>query len=97
MKIIKALQKHINDISISQESTLHKEVDSFISQNPNLNEEDLLNEIYSKYGTQIKFLEDAVQCKAIVSIRSWVATFGFFFILGLVVCIIYGFYCLTHM
>lgn len=97
MKIISALQKHINSISIRQESTLHKEVESFISQNSNLNEEDLLNEIYSKYGTQIKFLEEAVQCKAIISIRSWVATFGFFFILGLVVCIFYGLYCLLHM
>lgn len=97
MKIISALQKHINSISIRQESTLHKEVESFISQNSNLNEEDLLNEIYSKYGTQIKFLEEAVQCKAIISIRSWVATFGFFFILGLVVCILYGLYCLLHM
>lgn len=97
MKIITALQKHINDISIPQESTLHREVNSFISQNSNLSETDLFNEIYSKYGMQIKFLEDAVRCKAIVSIKSWVATFGVFFLLGVVIYILYALYCLSKM
>ncbi len=97
MKLVTALQKHISDMSIRQETTLHREIDAFISQNPNLSETDLFNEIYLKYGEQIKFLESVTQCKAIISIKSWVATFGFFFILGIIICIFYVLYYLLKM
>lgn len=88
MKIIKALQKHVHTISKYQKADLDKEVDKFISENQNLSEVELLDKIYSIYGSRINFLEDATQCNAIINIKEWVATFGIFFIIGLVIGIV---------
>lgn len=96
MELTKVLQKHIKDISIYQEADLHREIDSFISQNQNLSESELFDRIHSKYGKQIVFLENAAQSKAIINIRGWVALFGFFFLLGIVLLIIFLFYSITH-
>ena len=71
MKIIKALQKHVQTISKYQKVDLDKEIDKFISENQNLSEVELLDKIYSIYGSRIKFLEDATQCKAIINIKEW--------------------------
>lgn len=96
MELTKVLQKHIKDISIYQGADLHREIDSFISQNQSLSESELFDKIQSKYGTQIKFLEDATYNKAILNIRGWVAIFGFFFLLGIVFLIIFSLYSITH-
>ena len=85
MDITKVLQKHIRDISIDQEANLHREIDTFISQNQNLSDVELFDKIYSEYGNRIKFLEDSTKCKAILKIKGWVSCFGFFFILGLMI------------
>ncbi|MEL5894133.1 hypothetical protein AAE250_11580 [Bacteroides sp. GD17] len=85
MKIIKALQKHVQTISKYQKADLDKEIDKFISDNQSLNEAELLDKIYSTYGIQIKFLEDASQCKAIINIKEWVVTFGVFFTIGVII------------
>ncbi|MHC8416668.1 hypothetical protein [Bacteroides hominis] len=88
MTIIKTLQKHVQTISKYQKADLDKEINQFISANQGLNEVDLLDKIYSIYGTQIKFLEDATHCKAIINIKEWVATFGVFFVIGIILWII---------
>lgn len=88
MKIIKALQKHVHTISKYQKADLDKEVDKFISENQNLSEVELLDKIYSIYGSRIKFLEDATQCNAIINIKEWVSTFGIFFIIGLAIGVV---------
>ena len=88
MKIIKALQKHLQSISKYQNVDLDKEIDKFISENQSLNESELLDKIYSIYGTQIKFLEDATHSKAIINIKEWVATFGVFLVIGIILWII---------
>ena len=49
MKIIKALQKHVQTISKYQKVDLDKEIDKFISENQNLSEVELLDKIYSIY------------------------------------------------
>lgn len=89
MELIKFLQKHIKDISIGQETNLHREIDSFISLNSNLNDTELFDEVYTKYASRIKFLENAVQCKAIVAIKSWVTIIGSIFLLAIAICIFY--------
>lgn len=96
MELTKILQKHIREISIYQGADLHREIDTFISQNQNLSESELFDKIHSEYGKQIKFLEDAAQSKAIINIRSWVSLFGFFFLLGIVLLIIFLLYSITH-
>lgn len=96
MEITKVLQKHIRDISISQEADLHREIDKFISENQNLSESELFDRIHSEYGRQIKFLENAAQNKAIISIKGWITTFGVFFLLGIVFLILFSFYSITH-
>lgn len=89
MKLINVLQKHIRDISIYQGADLHEKIATLIYQNQNLSETELFDKIYSEYGKQIKFLENATQTKSIINIKSWVATFGFFFLLGIFFLIIY--------
>ena len=88
MKIIKALQKHVQTISKYQKVDLDKEIDKFISENQNLSEVELLDKIYYIYGSRIKFLEDATQCKAIINIKEWVGTFGVFLVIGLAIGVI---------
>lgn len=88
MDTIKALQKHIQKISKFQKANLDKEVNKFISENPNLNETELLDKIYSVYGSRIKTLEDATHCKAIIDIKEWVATLGIFVVIGIILWII---------
>lgn len=88
MNNIKVLQKHIQTISKYQKSDLHNDIDKFISENQDLNDVELLDKIYLIYGTRIKLLENATQCKAIINIKEWVATFGFFFIFGLAVWLV---------
>lgn len=85
MKIIDSLRKHVQAISKYQKADLDKEIDKFISENPNMNETELFDKIYSIYGTRIKFLEAACQCKAIINIKEWVVTFGVFFVIGLAI------------
>lgn len=89
MTLIEALQKHVKNISTYQGVGLGKEIDTFISENKNLSDTELLDKIYSVYGSRIKFLEVASHSKAIINIKEWVATFGFFFILGIVVWVVY--------
>lgn len=96
MELTKILQKHIEDISVYQGADLHREIDSFVSQNQGLSESELFNEIHSRYGRQINFLENAAQSKAIINIRGWVALFGFFFLLGIVILIICSILLLTY-
>lgn len=88
MKIIKALQKHVQTISKYQKTDLDREIDKFISENQSLDETELLNKIYSVYGTRIKFLEDATHCKAIINIKEWVVTFGVFFVIGIIIWLV---------
>lgn len=88
MKIINALQKHVQGISKYQKVDLDKEISKFISENQNMNETELLDKIYSIYGSRIKLLEDASHCKAIINIKEWVATFGVFLVIGLAIGIV---------
>ena len=88
MKIINALQKHVQGVSKYQKVNLDKEISKFISENQNMNETELLDKIYSIYGSRIKFLEDASQCKAIINIKEWVATVGVFLVIGLAIGIV---------
>lgn len=88
MKIIKAFQKHVQTISKYQKTDLDREIDKFISENQSLDETELLNKIYSVYGTRIKFLEDATHCKAIINIKEWVVTFGVFFVIGIIIWLV---------
>ena len=87
MEFIKALQKHVQSISKYQKVNLNKEIDKFISENQDLNEKELLDKIYSTYGSRINILENATQCKAIIEIKEWVVTFGVFFIAGIIIWI----------
>lgn len=89
MELIKALQKHVQSIGKYQGVDLDKEIKTFISENSNISEVELLDRIYTKFGTQIKFLEEASHYKAIINIKEWVVTFGVFFMIGLIVTIIF--------
>lgn len=88
MELIKALQKHVQVLSKYQGVSLDKEIKSFILENSNIGEVELLDKIYNRFGTQIKFLEDASHCKAIINIKEWVVTFGVFFMIGLIAMIV---------
>lgn len=88
MKIIKALQQHVQKISKYQKTDLDKDINKFISENQNLSETELFDNIYSIYGRRIKFLEDSTQSKAIIEIKEWVATLGVFFIIGIAILMI---------
>lgn len=88
MKIITALQKHVQSISKYQKTNLDKEIDKFIAENQSLDETELLDKIYSIYGTRIKFLENATHCKAIINIKEWVVTVGVFFVIGVAIWLI---------
>lgn len=67
---------------------MDKEIKSFILENSNIGEVELLDKVYNRFGTQIKFLEDASHCKAIINIKEWVVTFGVFFMIGLIAMIV---------
>ncbi|ERI85033.1 hypothetical protein [Bacteroides pyogenes] len=89
MKLIKALQLHVAIISKYQGVSLDKEIAEFCSEHQNLDEKELLEKVYAKYGSRIKFLEDAARCKSLINIKEWVATLGVFFIIGLIAYLIY--------
>lgn len=88
MKTIKVLLVHVQKISKYQKADLSKEIDKFISDHQNLNESELLNEIYTVYGNQIKLLENAVRCKAIINIKEWISTIGILIVIGIILWII---------
>ncbi len=89
MEFIDSVRKHIKDISCYQNNKdFTKEIDKFISENKGLNESELLDRMYEVYGTRIKFFEEATRCKYMKSIKEWVATFGFFLVVGIIIWII---------
>jgi len=92
MELIDSVRKHIKEIGWYQDNAnFSREIEQFISANENLSESELLEKIYSIYGTRIKFLEEATRIKYLASIKSWINFFGILFIISLVIGIIYAF------
>lgn len=92
MELIQAFKKHIKEICRYQgNNDFYREIESFILQNKELSDSDLLEKVYSRYGTRIKFFEEATRHKQIESIKSWVSLCGFIFVIGVAIGVIYFF------
>ena len=89
MELIQAFKKYIKEICWYQGNyDFYREIESFILQNKELNDSDLLEKVYSKYETHIKFFEEATRYKQLASIKSWVSLCGFIFVIGVALGVI---------
>lgn len=86
MELLQAFKKYIKDISWYQESNdFWREIEQFISANKGLSDPEMIEKIYSVYGTRIKFFEEATRYKQLASIKGWISLFGVLTILGIII------------